>query len=493
MSTPLSNVLIVDDEPDVCRLLAALVQQDGLVPLVAHDGQGALNLVRSERPRALFLDLKLPDIDGLELLRQIKAWDETIAVVIVTAHAGIASAVEAMRAGANNYLAKPFAHEDILRVLHQALAEAELLWKVKAPPPPERGDADTELTDLQRLMGRSQAIGQLIAKINQVARSPLNVLITGETGSGKELVAQTIHRLSPRAKQAFVPVDCGAVPETLFEGELLGHEKGAFTGAVNLRTGKLELAHGGTLFLDEILNTPPGCQAKLLRALQERSFTRLGGTKAIQIDVRVLAACGVDLETEVRAGRFRADLFYRLCEFSLRIPALRERTEDILYLAERFLGLANQELKKRVKGFSGAAVEALQAHAWPGNVRELRSTIRRAVLLADKNVTGKHLDFMGNGHWELAKTPAVRPVCQPGRPGPSASRAGPPAAARAGPIPLKDDSLKEAVSRSTAAAECEMLRHMLIRTGGNKAAAARLLKIDYKTIQTKVRKYGLAP
>lgn len=473
MSNPLGNILIVDDEPDVCSQLAALVQREGLVPLVAHDGQGALTVVRTERPRALLLDLKLPDIDGLELLRQIKAWDETIAVVIVTAHAGIASAVEAIRAGANDYVAKPFAHEDILRVLHQALAGNKLGRNV--PTSSHGGDASgPDLTDLQRLMGRSQAIGQLVAYIRRVAKSPLNVLITGETGSGKELVAQTIHRLSPRAKQAFVPVDCGAVPETLFEGELLGHEKGAFTGAVNLRRGKLELAHSGTLFLDEILNTPPGCQAKLLRALQERSFTRLGGNKAIEIDVRVLAACGVDLGTEVRAGRFRPDLYYRLCEFSLRIPALRERTEDILYLAERFLGLANQELKKSVKGFSGAAVEALQAHEWPGNVRELRSTIRRAVLLADKNVTEKHLDFMGDDQWKLAAPAVVRP-------GPLAA------------MPLKDDSMKEAVSRSTTATECEVLRRTLQRTGGNKAAAARLLKIDYKTIQTKIRKYGLAP
>ncbi len=288
MSDLTHNILIVDDEIDACSLFAALVRQDGMIPRVAHDGSGALKLVRTERPGALLPDLKLPDIDGLELLRQIKAVDQTIPVVIVTGHSGIASAVQAIRAGANDYVVKPFAHEDILRVLHQALVQNVIGRNANTSAPPDTGDPGTDPTGLCRLMGTSKAIGRLIANLYQVAQSPLNVVITGETGSGKELVAQTIHRLSPRAKRTFVPVDCGAVPEALFEGELLGHKKGAFTGAISRKPGKLELAHGGTLFLDEILNTPRSSQAKLLHALQERSFTRLGGTTAIAVDVRVV-------------------------------------------------------------------------------------------------------------------------------------------------------------------------------------------------------------
>ena len=259
-------------------------------------------------------------------------------------------------------------------------------------------------------MGPSEAIGRLIGDLNRVAKSNFNVVIIGETGSGKEVVAQAIHGSGPRAKGPFVPVDAGAIPETLFEAELFGHEKGAFTGAIGRKAGRFEQANGGTLFLDEILNMPLTAQAKVLRALQEKSFCRVGGAQPIQIDVRVLAAGNQDLEAAVAAGRLRADLFYRLNEFTLRIPPLRQRKEDLLYLAKRFLDLTNQELKKTVHGFSEPAIRALLNHPWPGNVRQLRSTIRRAVLLAGEVVAEEHLDILqeNNEAWRRAAPPPRR-------------------------------------------------------------------------------------
>jgi two-component system nitrogen regulation response regulator GlnG len=265
-------------------------------------------------------------------------------------------------------------------------------------------------------------------------------------------------------------VDAGAIPETLFEAELFGHEKGAFTGAAGRRAGRFEQANGGTLFLDEILNMPLIAQAKVLRALQEKSFCRVGGTEPIQIDVRVLAAGNQDLEAEVAAGRLRPDLFYRLNEFTLRIPPLRERKEDLLYLAKRFLDLTNQELQKTVPGFSEPAIRTLLNHPWPGNVRQLRSTIRRAVLLADEEVTERHLDILQDNReawWHKASPVKAHAVSAAGL------------------------SLKEIVAENRSAVEREVLSQALRQTSGNKAKAARLLHVDYKTVQTKLKQYGI--
>ena len=259
--------------------------------------------------------------------------------------------------------------------------------------------------ELRETMGPSDSVGRLIAEVNLVAKSNFNVIVVGETGSGKELVARALHRVSPRGEGPFVPVDCGAIPETLMEGELFGYEKGAFTGAVGPKHGKFELAQGGTLFLDEILNLPLGSQAKLLRALQEKTICRLGGMTPIHIDVRVVVAANRDLETAAGAGTFRVDLFFRLNEFLLKIPPLRERKEDIIYLTKRFMDLTNAELNKTVTGFSESAVKALLSYPWSGNVRQLRSTIRRAVLLADRVVLDKHLDIAPANSGPLAPPP----------------------------------------------------------------------------------------
>jgi two-component system nitrogen regulation response regulator GlnG len=401
----------------------------------------------------------------LEVLRQAKALDEDLPVVILTAHAKVHGAVEAMRAAAFDYLAKPYDHEKLIQVVRGALAERQ--FKLALKQLPCQSNASQDLTEI---MGPSQAIGRLIGDLNRVAKSNFSVVILGETGSGKEVVAQAIHGAGLRAKGPFVPVDSGAIPETLFEAELFGHEKGAFTGAIGRKSGRFEQANGGTLFLDEILNMPLSAQAKVLRALQERSFCSVGGTQPIKTDARVLAAGNQDLEAAVAAGRFRADLFYRLNEFTLRIPPLRQRKEDIIYLARRFLYSTNQELSKEVRGFSDAALEALLNFPWPGNVRQLRSTIRRAVLLAGGVVAEHHLDILQD-HGEAC--PRV------------ASPATAPATWGAGL------SLKAIVAQSTTTVERAVLSQTLRQTGGNKAKAARLLQVDYKTIQSKLKRYGI--
>ncbi len=467
MTSGKSRILIVDDERGICELVSRLLEEEGMVPLVAYDGQTALQKLRTESPAVLILDLRLPDLDGMEVLRQAKALDEDLPVVILTAFAKVHGAVAAMRAAAFDYLAKPYDHQELVRVVRRALAERELNRKLKELP--SGINATGKLTEI---MGPSAAIGRLIADINRVAKSNFSVVIVGETGSGKEVVAQAIHRASPRAQRPFVPVDCGAIPETLLEAELFGHEKGAFTGAASRKLGRFEQANGGTLLLDEILNMPLSAQAKVLRALQERTVCRVGGTQPVKIDVRVLAASNQEMEAAAASGRFRVDLCFRLNEFMLRIPPLRQRKEDIVYLAKRFLDLTNQELHKKVRGFSEPAIQALLNFPWPGNVRQLRSTIRRAVLLADEVVGENHLD-----------------ICQENRA--AFPRVAAPARVQA--TFAAGLSLKELVAESTGAVEREVLVQTLRQTGGNKAKAARLLRMDYKTIQSKVKKYELIP
>jgi two-component system nitrogen regulation response regulator GlnG len=317
------------------------------------------------------------------------------------------------------------------------------------------------------MLGPSDFVGRLVSEINRVAKSNFNVVILGETGAGKEVVARAIHEASSFGRGPFVPVDCGAIPETLLEAELFGHERGAFTSANSRQIGKIEAAAGGTLFLDEISNLPLNSQAKLLRALQEKSFFRIGSNKPLSVETRVLVATNQDLLQLTQSGDFRADLYFRLSEFTIEIPPLRERRQDVLYLAKRFAELANRELQKNVAGLSHAAVEALLNYAWPGNVRELRSCIRRAVLLADSLITEEQLQM----------APPAPGRVQDGPAGEENS---------GGVLPLR-----EIVRRNTVTVERETILRVLRRTGGNKAAAARLLKIDYKTIHFKVRQYGI--
>jgi DNA-binding NtrC family response regulator len=462
MENHIPKILIVDDEKHISTALSCLVKAEGFKALLARDGAAALEVIRSEYPDLMLTDIKMPGMDGMELMRRTKDIDPDLPVVMITAYAEIHGAVKAIKAGAHDYLSKPFNNQEVVRVIHRALSERELKRKLK-----ELSSRLQEKIPLKETMGPSDAVNRIISEVNRVAESDFTVVIVGETGSGKELIARAIHEVSSRSKAPFIPVDCGAIPETLLESELFGHEKGAFTSAEVQKPGKLEVAQGGTLFLDEISNMPLGSQAKLLRVLQEKKVYRVGGTKPISVNVRLLVASNQDLHELTESGSFRRDLFYRLNEFSIVVPPLRERKEDIPYLAKRFLDLANIELKKSVRGFSGSALNAMFNYPWPGNVRQLRSTIRRATLLADDTITEKHLDLKRVPVPGLAFTPKVDGT------------------------PWKGLSLREIVDQSTTAVEREVLAQVLRTTGGNKAKAARLLKIDYKTIHGKIKQLGI--
>lgn len=462
MKEHIPRILIVDDERDVCTALSFLVKAEGFKALVATDGATALKMIRSHDPDMMMVDLKMPYMDGMEVMRQAKGLDRDLPVVMITAHARVQGAVEAIKAGAHDYLAKPFDNQEVIRIIHRALAERDLKRKLR-----ELSSRIQENISLKEIMGPSDKVARVISEVNRVAESDFTVIIIGETGSGKEVVARAIHAASPRSEAPFIPLDCGAIPETLLESELFGHERGAFTGAEVQKPGKFEMAQGGTLFLDEIANMPLGSQGKLLRVLQEKKVYHVGGTKAINTNVRLLAASNQDLHDLITSGSFRQDLFYRLNEFTIVVPPLRERKEDIPYLAKRFLDLADIELKKGVKGFSGSALNVLFNYTWPGNVRQLRSTIRRAALLADDIITEKDLDLKRVPVPGLAFTPKVEGM------------------------PWKDLSLKEIVQQNATAVEREVFTQALKITGGNKAKAARLLKIDYKTIHEKVKRLGI--
>jgi DNA-binding NtrC family response regulator len=456
-----AQILITDDDKQICAILSDLLKKEKFGTLVAYDGEAALGLVRSESPDLMLVDLMLPGMDGMEVLRQVKELDPELPVVFITAHADARGAVKAIKAGAHDYLSKPFDNHEVIRVVHRALAERELKLKVR------RLSSQVSNVPLKGKMGPSDAVDRLISEVNRVAESDFTVIIVGETGSGKEVVARAIHEASSRLRGPFIPVDCGAIPETLLESELFGHEKGAFTGAEMQKPGKFEVANGGTLFLDEISNMPMGSQAKLLRVLQEKKVYRVGGTKPLSMNVRLLVASNQDLHELALSGSFRRDLFYRLNEFTIAIPPLRERKDDIPYLAKRFLDQANLELNKQVNGFSESALNVLFNYNWPGNVRQLRSIIRRAALLADDVITEKHLELKRVDVPGMAFTPKVQGT------------------------PWKNLSLREILQQSITAVEREVLSEVLKRTGGNKAKAARLLQIDYKTIHGKIKKLGI--
>ena len=460
-----ARVLIVDDEKDFCDILFRVVKKAGFTALVAHDGEMALEMIRLGLPDVVLLDVRMPGMDGIEVLKRARKLNPRLPVLMITAYSGVHDAVEAIKQGAYDYLPKPLDNNALLAKIREAMSQKPVLGKERN----EKSKSHLSIDELKKIMGPSSAMDRVIADLNLVATSNFSVVIQGETGSGKELVAQAIHRFSARSKKLMVPVDCGAIPETLFESEVFGHEKGSFTGAVSSRAGKFEMAHGGTLFLDEITNMPLSCQTKLLRAIQEKTFFRVGGRQPINMDVRLIIATNKDLNTEVALGRFSRDLFYRLSEFTIVIPPIRDRKEDIVYLADLFRMATNEELNKNVRGFSNSALDLIKSYPWPGNVRQLKAAIRRAVLQSYDWVSPESLVL------DLEET------------GPAPVDVG----ARDEDMTWDGLSLKEIVQKATADVESRVLAKVLRRTGGNKAKAARLLQIDYKTIHSKIKQYGI--
>ena len=456
-----AKILVVDDEPDIRAVLGECLTAAGFETQEAGDGDEAVAAVQADRPAVILLDVIMPRQGGMEALPELKRIAPDVPVIMCTAYLDVPTAVRAMQLGAYDYLTKPFDPELLLLTVKRALERQELLARIDELKSQGGG------ISLAERMGESRAIGSVIQQVAQVARSNFTVLIQGETGTGKELVARAIHNQSPRRDKPFVAVDCGAIPETLVESELFGYEKGAFTGAVRRKDGRFQAAGGGTVFLDEVGNLPLPTQAKLLRALEERQVTPLGATRPVPVDARIIAASNVDLEDASRGGRFRPDLYYRLNEFGISLPPLRSRREDIAHLARRFLEEVSMELRCPVHGITDDAMELLRRHDWPGNVRELKNVIRKAALLATDLITPEFLPTLG------APGEAVHPAV-------------------AAPAVGGELSLREVSEVATADAERRAIRQALEAAKGNKSQAARLLRTDYTTLHAKMKRYGIS-
>src|SRR5215468_304429 len=372
------RVLVADDEPNLRRVLGAILVREGFEVLQAQDGEEAMAVV-DDGVDVVITDLRMPRIDGMQVLRRMVAEHPDVPVIMITAHGSVDSAVEAVKLGAFDYVEKPFEQEHIRQIVSKAVRQSEAQRRA----PRTLGTSDVALHGRFGIVGESPSMRQIFAVIEKVADTPSTVLITGESGTGKELVAKALHEHSSRASSPFIKINCAAIPKTLMESELFGYEKGAFTGAVGSKPGRFELADKGTLFLDEIGEIPVEMQVKLLRALQESEFERVGGLKTIKVDVRLITATNRDLEKEIRAGNFREDLDYRLNVVPLHIPPLRERREDIPLLTEHIVRKFNERLKKHVGGLEPEALERLVAYGWPGNIRELENVLERTLLFCD--------------------------------------------------------------------------------------------------------------
>ncbi len=456
------QILIVDDEQDMRWLLSDILKEDGYVVHGVEDCRQALGfLKKNSSPHVILLDVKIPgEMDGIDLLQRIKILRPEVQVIMLTAYGNIQSAVEAIKLGAYDYLAKPFENERLRLTIKRALESQRLTQEVLQL----KSELKKEI-DLESIMGNSSKIKRISERISKVAGTNFTVLIEGESGTGKEIVSNVIHNVSLRENGPFVAVDCGAIPDTLIESELFGYEKGAFTGADREKKGQFELAHKGTIFLDEIGNLPYLVQNKLLRMIQGRKIQKLGGKHAFPIDVRIVVASNIPLLRLVEEKKFRSDLYYRLNEFKIELPPLRERREDIPFLAKKFIDEGNVELQKNVKGLEKDSLAMLINYPWPGNVRELKNVIKRAVLLAEELIEPSHLVF-DNG-------PLLHPSFMPeGR-----SR--------------EERSLKETVRGSIYLVEKTEIERTLFMSAGNKSKASKILKVDYKTLLSKIKKYDI--
>ena len=463
MTTP--RVLVVDDEPDMVENCARILKRIGYQCLTATDPQRALALVETERPDLLLSDLKMPGMDGIELLRRSREIDSALPVILITAFASIESAVAAIKDGAFDYLPKNFSVDQLRVAVERGLRQRELQVENRNLREQLQGTLGFE-----NLIGRSPAMMKVFELVRKAARSDANILVLGESGTGKELIARAIHANSPRASQAFVPVDCASLPEPLLESELFGHEKGAFTGAVKSKRGLMEVADRGTLFLDEIGELPLPLQAKLLRVLQERQLRHVGGTAQVDVDVRVVSATNRDLRETAAKGQFREELYYRINVIAIALPPLRERAGDLKLLAHAFLKRYGGE---RVTGFDDATLQALESYGWPGNVRELQNVIERACALADGNrITRLDLpDYLLQGI--DMRGPATRATAGPSLPDSS------------------DMPLKDAKEKWMQVLEASYLRGLLERHAGNVSAAAKAAGIDRKTFHRLINKYQI--
>ncbi len=456
----MGHILIVEDDKDTRYVLKVVLEGKKHKVKEADSGKNARLQVENHIFDAVILDRVLGDVDGLEVLEEIKRDDHSLPVIILTGHADVQSAVKAMKLGAMDYLVKPFSNEELVFLVERAVKERRIMREFDALRQHIMTSNSREI-----VFGESRAIKHVISQISHVARTDLTVILTGPSGCGKEVWARQIHRLSLRNRNPFIPLDCGALPENLVESELFGYEKGAFTGADKMKEGLLEIAYGGTLFLDEISNLALSTQAKLLRVLQERKIRRLGGKKDIPVNVRIIVASNKNLLDSMKRGEFREDLFHRLNQFSINLPSLMERKEDIPALSIYFLKEANKTLKKSVREISEGAMKVLLEYSWPGNIRELKNTITRAALMTDKVIYPEHFGFQ---NIEIPSLP--------------------------NDIPEEEDlNLKSAIESVMSDVEKKVIERALSKTAGNKSAAAKALGIDRKSLYLKLKKYQILP
>jgi putative PEP-CTERM system response regulator len=445
------NVLIVDDEKNIRAGLGRALEMDGYRTLLAGDGQEALDVIRDEEVDLVIADLKMPRLSGEELLRRVVDQYPTVPVIILTGHGTIETAVQAMRDGAYDFLTKPVSLDRLSLLAKRALSTRELVLQHRRL----QHELDSQ-RESSAIIGKSTEMQRLMEVVRQVAPTKASVLITGESGVGKELIADAIHRLSDRSEQPMVKVHCAALSESLLESELFGHEKGAFTGAIGRKRGRFELANTGTVFLDEIGEINQSVQIKILRVLQEKQFERVGGEETISVDVRIVSATNRDLRAEIAEGRFREDLFYRLNVVNIHVPPLRERKEDIPLLTAAFIKEFARENGKAVEGIDPRARAALHKHDWPGNIRELRNSIESAVVMAKGSVIT--LDDL---------PPSINPDGDEG------------------------DTIRIGVGVRLDEAEREIIRSTLAACNGNKTRTAEILGIGRKTLHRKITDYGL--
>ncbi|MDH3728914.1 MAG: sigma-54 dependent transcriptional regulator [Myxococcales bacterium] len=460
--TETKQVLVADDEDNLRRVLKAQLQHDGYEVHTVADGEAVLCALDEHHIDVLITDLRMPKLDGMRVLETVSSRFPRLPVIMITAHGTVDTAVEALKLGAFDYVTKPFDQTEFRNVVHKAARTRELSQAHVRGDPNERGR--------YRIIGQSPPMREVYDVIEKVADTPSTVLITGESGTGKELIARALHENSARKDKPFVSVNCAAIPPDLLESELFGYERGAFTGAVTSKPGRFELANSGTLFLDEIAEIPVSMQVKLLRAIQEQEFERVGGIKTITVDSRLIAATNRDLKEEIAKGSFREDLYYRLNVVHVHLPPLRERPSDIPLLIDHFVQQFNRKLDRSVTGFDDNALRSLLRYDWPGNIRELENVVERCMIFAEDGEVGAQYltqevrDAEGSATVSLDAGLDVTPG---------------------------ETGLKEAVREATLKLEREFIARALDRTGGNVTHTARLLKISRKSLQNKMKELGL--
>jgi two-component system, NtrC family, response regulator HydG len=487
----MTKVLVIDDDRDMCLLLKKFLERNNFEVIDFTSGKKALAWYDENKPDVVLCDLRLDDVSGLEVLKKMKSVNPSLPFLIITGYSDVKSAVEIMRHGAYDYITKPLFPDEILITIKQAMANEGAVKNYTTVNKEKKNEIKSggkeEEFDMAEdyVVGPSSVFQQILKQIRLVAPTNYSVIIYGETGSGKEAIASEIHRHSKRANEPFIAIDCGALSKDLAASELFGHEKGSFTGALNQKVGSFELANGGTIFLDEIANLSYEIQVSLLRVVQERKMRRVGGVKDIELDVRILVASNEKLWNATQSGKFREDLYHRFNEFSIEIPPLRERKEDIMHFANHFLRITNKELNKSVRGFSSDVINAFNNYVWYGNLRELRNVVKRAVLLTDGEIVElKSLPFEITNYEKLnelipTQSSVITTINEAQS---SPAQTSNTTKSRSGDLNLKSASID---------AEYETILAALKQVNFNKSKAAKLMKIDRKTLYNKIKEYQL--